>query len=258
MTKCHLVVPDIHAHPQHNNDRALWLGKLICDIRPDVVVLLGDSADMPSLCSYDKGKKSFQGRSYKKDIDAHLDFQAKLWDTVKKQKKRLPYRVHLIGNHEQRIERAIQLQPELEGTIGYKDLCLEEMYDDIVHYSGNTPGDILIDGILYSHYMVGGVALRPISGDRLAATLLAKQHCSSTVGHNHTFDFNISTAANGRKIMGLCAGVYQDYVSDFAGLANRLWWRGVAVKRNVDNGQYDLQMISLDAMKREYAQDADI
>ena len=63
----HLVVPDIHAHPDHNNDRADWLGKLILDIKPDVVVNIGDMWDMPSMSSYDKGTKGFYGRSYRKD-----------------------------------------------------------------------------------------------------------------------------------------------------------------------------------------------
>ena len=32
--KVHLVVPDSHAHPDYNNDRADWLGQLIADLKP--------------------------------------------------------------------------------------------------------------------------------------------------------------------------------------------------------------------------------
>lgn len=252
MTK-HLVVPDPHAHPDYNNNRAIWLGKLIIDEKPDVVVMLGDMADIPSLCSYDKGKKSFQGRSYKKDIDAHLDFQDKLWSTVKQAKKRLPRRVCLIGNHEQRIARAIDIQPELEGTISYDDLSLSDFYDEVVHYDGASPGTIEIDGIHYAHYLVSGVSGRPISsGENMAGAMLSKRFVSSTVGHLHTFDFGVRTRGDGKKIAALCAGVYQDYKSDFAGAANDLWWRGVAVKENVENGFYDLKMVSLASIKKEY------
>src|SRR5687768_6321108 len=68
-----LIIPDAHAHPQFDNTRFSWLGQLIADERPDTIVCLGDFADMPSLSGYDKGKKSFEGRRYKKDIDAARD-----------------------------------------------------------------------------------------------------------------------------------------------------------------------------------------
>jgi predicted MPP superfamily phosphohydrolase len=45
MGKTHLIIPDPHAHPDFNNDRAVWLGELIKDLKPDVVVNLGDMWD---------------------------------------------------------------------------------------------------------------------------------------------------------------------------------------------------------------------
>ena len=74
MGKDYCIVPDIHAHPNHHNDRADWLGKFILDRKPDVVVNMGDTFDMPSLSSFDKGKASFHGASYEKDINSGLDF----------------------------------------------------------------------------------------------------------------------------------------------------------------------------------------
>ena len=38
--KTHLVIPDAHVEPGINNDRFLWLGKMILHIRPDVVICL--------------------------------------------------------------------------------------------------------------------------------------------------------------------------------------------------------------------------
>jgi len=99
----YLLVPDQHAHPDHNNDRADWVGELLVDLKPDVVVNMGDAADMASLSDYDKGKRSFHGRAYKKDIEAHLDFQERMWAPLRRQKKKLPRRIVLEGNHEHRI-----------------------------------------------------------------------------------------------------------------------------------------------------------
>jgi hypothetical protein len=216
-------------------------------------VSLGDVCDFPSLCSYDKGRKSFQGRTYKADIDAHADFQDRLWSTVKNTKKRLPHRVTLIGNHEQRITRAIEVQPELEGTISYEDLELDHFYDDVVPYEGSTPGTINIDGVTYAHYLVSGVSGRAISGEHLAYSLLAKQHASVVVGHNHTFDYCIRTVVDGRRIQAVCAGVFQEHVAAFAGEAQKLWWPGIVVLDNVEDGTFDLRQISMAQLKKEYS-----
>ena len=68
MSRTHLIIPDPHAHPDFHNERADWLGKLIKYLKPDVVINIGDAADMPSLCSYDKCTRAFGVRSYRKDI----------------------------------------------------------------------------------------------------------------------------------------------------------------------------------------------
>lgn len=249
----HLIIPDPHSTPGKSNRRAEWAGKLILDRRPDVVIVLGDVADMGSLCSYDKGKKSFIGRTYAKDIECHGDFQERLWGTVRKGKRKMPRRVALIGNHEQRIDRAIEVQSELEGIIGYKDLALNHFYDEVVHYEGSTPGSIDINGVTYAHYLVSGVSCRPIGGDNSARAILNKKHSSCVVGHSHMFDHSVSTRQNGKKIMALSAGCYQEHASSFAGEANRLWWRGVTELNNVDNGTYDINTFSLEHLRKEYS-----
>lgn len=253
MSKKYVVIPDQHATPKQNNDRARWVGEFIKDTKPDVVVNMGDMADMSSLCSYDKGKKSFQGRTYQADINSHIDFQEKLWQPVKKAKKKLPRRITLIGNHEERIARAIENQSELDGVIGYDDLELREWYDTIVPYNGSTPGAIILDGITFAHYIISGISGRPISGEHHAHSLLTKTHSSCVVAHSHLFDYCQRTRADGTKIKAVVAGCLIDYPMDFAGNACGLWDSGVVVLHNVDRGNFDLQWISLNRLKEEYA-----
>ncbi len=250
--KTHLVIPDPHAHFQHDNSRADLLAKLIMDLRPDVVINLGDQFDMPSLASYDKGKKSFHGRSYSADINSGLDFSDRLWAPVRRTKKRLPYAVFLIGNHEERIRRAIEMTPELDGTIGYHNLELDRYYDDVVDYDGGTPGIIDVDGILYSHYLVSGTAGRPLTGENPGSALLAKKYRSVTVGHSHQFDHATRNVAGRGWINGLHAGCFVDYRSDWAGSSQDSWRSGVVIKRNVYDGDYDLEFVSIDRLRKEY------
>ena len=252
MGKTHLVIPDQHAHPEHGNERADWLGQLILDLKPDVVVNMGDAGDFSSLASYDRGKRSFHGKSYRRDLDAHLDFQQRMWAPIKKAKKRRPYSVFLEGNHEERIERALDLSPELVGTIGFGDLDLGRDYDEVVRYDGNIPGIITVDGVSYAHFFISGNMGRAVSGEHPAYSLLAKKHVSCTQGHSHTFDYSVRTDVHGRKIHGLVCGVYQDYRAGWAGAQNDLWWRGVVIKREVENGNYDLETVSLDALRKVY------
>jgi hypothetical protein len=252
LSRIHLIIPDSHATPGQHNKRAEWVGHLINDIKPDVVVHLGDSADMSSLSSYDRGTKSFQGRNYRADIDSHLDFNDRLWTIVKEAKKKLPYRVFLVGNHENRISKAINLQPELEGAISLRDLCLDEFYDQVVHYNARSPGVTEIDGIHYAHFFVGGVMGKPIGGAHPAYSIITKGFVSSTAGDLHLLDYRIATGIGGKRIQGLVAGCYQDYDAPWAGESNKLWWRGVVIKRDVSGGLYNPQFISIEALKREY------
>ncbi len=252
MSKVHLVIPDPHSHPKYGNERADYLAKLIIDLQPDVVVNLGDQWDFSSLSDYDKGKRSFVGRSYADDLNSGLEFSERMWGPVKARKKRMPYSVFLEGNHEHRIEKALDKSPELAGTVGKSDLDLDRYYDRVVSYEGQTPGIVDIDGVHYAHYFVSGVMGRPVGGEHPAYSLLTKHFVSTTCGHIHVADFAVRTTVDGRKIMGCVAGVYQDYESDWAGEVNKLWWRGVVIKHNVENGCYDPEFVSLDRLKKEY------
>ena len=252
-----LVIPDQHAHPDFNNDRADWLGQYIKESRPDVVVNIGDAADLASLSTYDKGKASFAARNYEADIEAHLDFQARLWEPMRRAKKRRPERYILEGNHEFRIKRALETQPELGGDkfgISFRDLDFDSYYDFVVEYVGDTPGVLALEGVNFAHFFISGIMGKPIGGLHHASSLLAKNSESSVCGHSHTADFATRTTVSGRKINGLVAGVFQDYHSPWAGNRNDLWWRGVVVLRNVENGNFDPEFISLDKLRREYGQ----
>ena len=255
MAKDILVVPDPHAHPDHHNDRADWLGKLILDKKPDVVVNMGDTFDMPSLSSYDKGKASFNGASYEKDIISGLDFLDRMWHPVKKAKRKKPYSVFLEGNHCHRLKKVLEYDPQLAGDrfgVSYKNYQLKDYHNEVVYYEGQTPGIFAVEGVSFAHYMVSGLMGRPIGGEHHAASLLAKNHCSCVVAHSHTVDWAVRSSPTGKKIMGLVAGVYQDYHSKWAGNINNLWWSGVVYLRGVEDGTYDPEVISLGRLRREY------
>lgn len=256
MGKSYLIVPDSHSHPDHHNDRADWLGKFILDRKPDVVVNIGDGFDMPSLSSYDKGKASFHGNNYEKDINSGLDFLDRMWHPIKKAKRKQPYKVFCVGNHEQRLQRVLEQDPQLAGDrygVSWSNYQLDNYHHEVIPYEGGTPGIWQSDGISFAHFLVSGLMGRPIGGEHHAASLLAKNYSSCVVGHSHTVDWAVRSGSNGKRIMGLVSGVYQDYTSGWAGVVNNLWVPCVWMLNNVDDGVFEPEMISVESLKKEYS-----
>jgi hypothetical protein len=233
--RTHLVIGDAHAKPGQSLDRFVWLGRMCAELRPDVIVSIGDWADMHSLSSYDKGKKAFEGRRYVADIEAANEalrlFHAQLPLCYK------PELVQVTGNHEQRIERATNDASEFDGLISLNDLDFGRLGWKVAPFLKG----IEIDGILYSHYFQAGNTSNAISGEYAASNLVRRQLHSCVAGHSHLLDYARRTDARGRPVSGLIVGCYTDAFESYAGPSNAIWWRGICVLRNVNHGDYDLE-----------------
>jgi predicted MPP superfamily phosphohydrolase len=110
----HLVIPDTQVKPGISLDYLRWIGQYAAEKKPDVIVMIGDFADMPSLSSYDVGKKSFEGRTYKADVRAVRKGMETLLAPIRKEQKDMakakkkiwkPKMVLTLGNHEHRIRQ---------------------------------------------------------------------------------------------------------------------------------------------------------
>ena len=194
----HMIIPDTQVKPGSSLKHLEWAGKYAVEKKPDVIVHIGDHWDMPSLSSWDVGKKSFEGRRYKDDIDAGIrgletflapirEEQARLKENKKKRWN--PRLVFTLGNHEQRIERAIESDAKLEGLIGYADLKLDEMGWEVYDFLEVC----VIDGIAYSHYFTSGIMGRPVSSAKL---MLSKKHMSCVMGHVQDQDIAFANRAD--------------------------------------------------------------
>lgn len=254
MTKDILVVPDCHAHPDHHNDRADCLGKFIKDTKPDVVINLGDTYDMPSL--YRKTRGKVHKGEYQRDINSGLDFLDRMWYPMRKTKRKMPHRVFLEGNHENRLRKALDKNPQFEGDthgISYSDYQLDHYHNEVVLYEGDNPGQYSLEGFSFAHYFPSNTGGRAISGDYSANDLIRTNLCSSVCGHSHTADLAIRSSVNGKELIGVVAGVYQDYDAEWAGsVLSRFWWRGLVYLRGVDNGTASVEFIRLNEVQRCY------
>lgn len=244
----HLVIGDSHSDPDVPNDRYAWLGKLVAEIRPDVVVDIGDWADMGSLSSYDRGKKSFEGRRYWRDVDQSIKAREVFGRELKGLRKK-PRLLACEGNHEHRITKATDENPALDGLISTADLKVTD------HGWESSPFlvPVVVDGIGYCHYWGSGTMGRAIGGENIGTSLL--RHCLSTVvqGHSHVFGYAERTRpTDGQKQFGMSVGAYFDHFMPWAGQANQLYWRGIVLIREVENGYGQVQKIGLDEIKRRF------
>lgn len=249
MGNTHLIIGDSHAHPDFSNERFTWLGKLIHDVRPTTVVNIGDLADMASLCFHSKPIE-LEGARYKKDCEAAIDAQERMFHEVRKHKKKLPRFVWTLGNHDIRAQRFVEANPVFEGIVQNKDIGFEDYPWEVVPFL--EPIDI--DGIDYAHYFPSGIMGRPIGGTHPAYTTIKKRNKSATSGHSHVLDYKVDRTP-GRSLMGLVVGNFIGFNMGYAGQANDMWTDGIAICHNVDDGLYDLEWISMARIKNEYGRE---
>lgn len=256
MTKTAVVFSCAHADPSASNDRFTWLGKFIYDLKPDYVVDLGDGADMKSLNSYDiRYPQSIVTQSYEKDIECYNDSQERLREQFKKHRKGRPVWYGLEGNHEHRIKKAVSLDPRLEGQkygVSFGHLQTEKWFDHYTPYENSGPGILDLDGVSYAHYFSSGNFGRAVSGTHHAYSLLQHRNHSSTCGHSHKRSLYFKDSAHPKSLIGLVAGCYKGKEESWAGQSNREWWRGVVVKRNIEDGVYEPEFISMSTLEKEY------
>lgn len=251
----HFILPDVQAKPGVDFTYLTKIGKYVVAKQPDVLICIGDFADMPSLSSYDVGTKAFEGKRYVKDIaavheamEAFLkpikEHNAKQKANGKKQYK--PRMVLTLGNHENRINKAVNNDPKLEGVLSIDDLGYEEYGWEVYPFLEV----VVIDGIAYSHYFVTGVAGRPSS---TAAVQLRKTNMSCIAGHQQGKQIAYATRADGSTITSIIAGSCYEHNEDYMGPQGNKHWRGCFMLHEVDNGTFDEMWISLNYLNKKYA-----
>lgn len=250
----HFIIPDCQVRPGDDFRYLRNIGKYIAEKKPDVIVCLGDFADMPSLSSYDVGKRQFEGRRYKNDIEAVHEAMDALVEPIDNEKIRLfnnkkkrwnPRMVMTIGNHENRINRAVDNDAKLEGVLGEDDLYYR-VFGWEVHPFLDV---VVIDDIAYSHYFPTGVAGRPAT---TANAQLSKKHMSCVAGHQQGLQIATAHRADGKRLTSIIAGSCYEHDEDYLGPQGNKHWRGCLMFHEVDGGQFDLMPVSLDYLNKRY------
>lgn len=252
----HLVIFDTQVRPDISLDYLRWIGQYIVRKRPSVIVHIGDHADMESLSSYDKGMRSAEGKRVHEDIrwavGGMKTLLTPLWELQEQQRAAgeevyEPRKVITLGNHENRIDRHVNANPEMHGFLSTDDLQYAEMGWEVVPFL--TP--IEIDGIHYCHYFPNVMTGKPLGGT--AASMLTKIGTSFTMGHQQLLDVAVRTLqTTGQQQWGVKCGASYVHEEGYKGVQGNKHWRGIMVKHNVKDGSYDPLFISMKWLEEQY------
>jgi hypothetical protein len=249
-----LVLPDVQAKPGVNFSYLRRIGCYLVEKKPDVVVCIGDFADLPSLSSYDKGKKSFEGRRYKRDIEAaQFAMQAFLgpleeYNEMRRRNKKGEYKPRMVltlGNHEHRISRAVEDDPKLDGMLSVKDLAYAEYGWEVYPFLER----VIIEGVAFSHYFTTGLMGRPAS---TAQAQLRKANMSCVAGHQQGKQIAYSTRADGKTITSVIAGSCYEHNEAYLGAQGNQHYRGFLMLHEVQDGAFDEMWVSLGYINQRY------
>ena len=248
-----MVIPDVQAKPDIDFSFLTSIGNYMVKKKPDIVVCIGDFADMPSLSTYDVGKKVFENRSYSKDLSSATEAMNALLTPLyeynenrklNKKKRYHPRLVMTLGNHENRINRAINDDRKLDGLISTDDLP----YDDWeVH---NFLDVVVIEGIAFSHYFTSGVMGRAITS---AKAILNKKHMSCFAGHQQGRDIAYGKRADGTEMTAIICGSCYEHTEDYLAPPENVHFRGLYLLHNCfGDGSFDECAVPLHYITNNY------
>jgi hypothetical protein len=257
--RTHLIIPDTQVKPGVSLNHLNALGNYLVHKQPDVIIHIGDHADMHSLGTYDMGKKAGEGARYENDIIAAQRGMDALFEPIrsynkkKKKNKEKQYKpeMHItLGNHEQRINRHVNSYPVLDGRLSTDDLRYSD-YGWTVHEFLET---VEVDGIIYSHYFprnAQGRIVQTHRGSPSAALQVQREAQSCTSGHLQGLSFHVQQRGT-RRDYGLIAGSFYMHDEDYLCPQGTAYWRGIVYKHEVHEGGYDPMFVSLDYLLENF------
>lgn len=250
----HFLIPDCQIRPGVDTRHIDWAAKAITKFLPDVIVVIGDWWDFPSLNSHEiPGSKFLEGTRIKDEIDAGNAAFEQLVGPIQKERARRkrnrdkvwnPECHFLFGNHEERICRVTSQDPKWDGL-----LTLDAL---------KTPGFqrhkfleiVVIDGIKYCHYFPN-----PHSGRSISGTIINRlNHIGSSFVQGHQQGFLYATKQYPDHVKhGLVAGRFYSHHENYRPTdVQTCEWNGVVVLNRVLNGDYDLMPLRYDYLREKY------
>lgn len=215
-----LVISDSHISPACPNVE-LWtrLGEYVVKHKPDVIVHLGDVADLSSLAWLKNARGPYTTDDELATVAEHLvafeDVLLAERNKNRKDKKAIyrPHKILCLGNHDVR-----------NGYTGIQDL-----FEDFDWFVADYLEPVEVNGITFCHSMMKGLTDYPCT---TAQELLENWHGNVVVGHGHKQDYAESySIATGDRIRAIKCPVFNTDDIGWAKQTRNKWARGFTLIR---------------------------
>lgn len=228
-------------------DHLGWYGQYIADKQPDVIVCIGDFADVPSLSTYAQaGSIDAEGARWQADKESVWAAMDAFMTPIAKVAGYKPKMILTLGNHEDRITRAINADPRrLMGTISLADLKYEKYGWTVVPFLQ----PVTVGGVAFCHYFPSGKMGYPIN---TASLVLKKLHMSAVAGHQQGRDIAYAKRADGGDLTAIISGSFYQHNETYLSPFTNKHWRGTYFLHEVRDGQFDEMALSIDFLRRRY------
>jgi hypothetical protein len=244
-----LVIGDQQRKPDLDLGPCRRIGRYAADKKPDIIVNIGDFADMPSLSFHDvPGSMGYEGQRYKNDLLAVHQGMKAMMEPIQEEMRCTGWKPRLVltlGNHEDRIDRTIKAIPKLDGVMGLPDLEYARWGWEVIPFLK----PVIIEGVAFSHYFCSGQMGRPVSSAR---AMLTKMHMSCVAGHQQGRDMAMGKRADGKSMTAIICGSSYEHDENYLNYQTNDHWRGIYVLNDVVDGSFEENAVSMAYLRRKY------
>ena len=248
-----LVIADTQVDAESPTEHLEALSHYIWKHKPKHIVHIGDHWDFPSLSHY-ASMLDRENSRLKSDMDAGssalslIMAETNRHNDKDKKKKYEPSTHFIMGNHEYRLTRYLELNPILEGYFDLEEYITSQGWE--VH---KFLEPLWVDGICFMHYMPNAASGRPVGGG--IENKLNKFPHSFVHGHQQQFQFGRRQNLEGKPHFGVCAGSFYMHDEGYRG-ANNTEIRGFVHLKAFENrygfSDHDVQFVSLERLIAHY------
>lgn len=255
-----LAVGDLHQDPRHPDrlDVLTWIARHASEHRYDRIIQVGDWSTFDSVNQHDDN--STQAARYKPPVKddlsnllaAHQAFRRGMTDDYR------PKLDFLLGNHENRLERFENSNPEAQGTF---TLARDETFSQF-GWRTRPYGELFyVEGVAFTHHPTNGAgrAFGGKTGPQRAANEATVPVVSGLTHRRQVHDSPKIGPIDVISMVEIGCGLPWGTVEAYAKMSLTGWWWGI-VPMTVQGGQItDLNFMSMLTLRARYSDDgADI
>jgi predicted phosphodiesterase len=249
-----LAIGDLHQDPRHPERLPImtWLARLASEHRPDRIIQIGDWSTWDSVNQHDDNSTEaarFKPK-IKDDLDnllqSHQAFRAGMAEDYR------PKLDIVLGNHENRLERFENANPEAVGTY---TLARDETYAQF-GWRTRPYGELFyVEGVAFTHHPTNGAG-RAYGGKTGPQRAANESTVPVVSGHTHRRQVHDSPKIGPIDVISMVeigCGLPWGTVEAYAKHGLTGWWYG-AVLMTVQGGVItDLNFISMPSIEARYS-----